>query len=72
MSIAPYGYTLTVWTSDAVLTHARGVPSAPDALLLMLGATTTGKSPKPRAHTPRQLSRVQAPLAPLQGAVSTL
>ncbi len=38
VSVAPYGYTLTVWTSGAVLTHARGVPSTLDALLFMLGA----------------------------------
>jgi hypothetical protein len=38
MSVAPYGYTLTVWTSGAVLTHARGIPSTADALLFMLGA----------------------------------
>lgn len=38
MSIAPYGYTLTVWTSGAVLTHARGIPTTIDALLFMLGA----------------------------------
>jgi hypothetical protein len=37
MSIGPYGYTLTVWTSGAVLTHARGVPDTADALLFMLG-----------------------------------
>ena len=40
MSIAPYGYTLTIWTSGAVLTHARGVPSTVDAFLFMLGAVT--------------------------------
>ncbi len=38
MSVAPYGYTLTIWTSGAVLTHARGVPSTIDALLFMVGA----------------------------------
>jgi hypothetical protein len=38
MSIAPYGYTLTVWTSGAVLTHARGIPTTVDALLFMVGA----------------------------------
>jgi apolipoprotein N-acyltransferase len=38
MSIAPYGYTLTVWTSGAVLAHARGIPSTADALLFMVGA----------------------------------
>jgi hypothetical protein len=37
MSIGPYGYTLTVWTSGAVLTHARGLPTGADALLFMLG-----------------------------------
>jgi hypothetical protein len=29
---------LTIWTSGAVLTHARGIPSTFDALLFMLGA----------------------------------
>lgn len=37
-SAAPYGYTLTIWTSGAVVTHARGVPSALDALLFLAGA----------------------------------
>lgn len=27
MTIASYGYTLTIWTSGSVLTHARGLPS---------------------------------------------
>lgn len=35
---APYGYTLTVWTSGAVLSHARGIPSAAQALLFLAGA----------------------------------
>ena len=38
LSVAPYGYTLTIWTSGAVLTHARGVPTTVDALLFMAGA----------------------------------
>jgi hypothetical protein len=38
MSLGPYGYTLTVWTSGAVLTHARGVPDTADAFLFMVGA----------------------------------
>lgn len=37
-SAAPYGYTLTTWTTGAVLTHASGVPGALDALLFMAGA----------------------------------
>lgn len=34
----PYGYTLTVWTTGAVLIHARGAPTTLEALLFMLGA----------------------------------
>ncbi|MBD0282238.1 MAG: hypothetical protein ICV69_08605 [Thermoleophilaceae bacterium] len=37
-SAAPYGYTLTVWTSGAVTMHARGIPSALEALLFLAGA----------------------------------
>jgi hypothetical protein len=37
-SVAPYGYTLTIWTSGAVLSHARGIPDSVDAVLFMLGA----------------------------------
>ena len=37
-SAAPYGYTLTIWTSGAVTTHARGIPTAWEALLFLSGA----------------------------------
>jgi hypothetical protein len=37
-SAAPYGYTLTIWTSGAVLSHTRGIPSAVEALLFLVGA----------------------------------
>jgi hypothetical protein len=37
-SAAPYGYTLTVWTSGAVTIHARGIPTAAEALLFLAGA----------------------------------
>ena len=37
-SAAPYGYTLTIWTSGAVTTHNQGLPSAGQALLLLVGA----------------------------------
>jgi hypothetical protein len=40
MSLGPYGYTVTIWTSGGVLIHTRGAPSAIDALLFMLGAVT--------------------------------
>lgn len=39
-SAAPYGYTLTVWTTGAVLSHARGIPSASLALLFLIGAVS--------------------------------
>jgi hypothetical protein len=35
---APYGYTLTVWTSGAVVAHERGIPNALGAILFALGA----------------------------------
>ena len=37
-SAAPYGYTLTIWTSGAVTTHARGIPTAWEALIFLAGA----------------------------------
>ncbi len=37
-SAGPYGYTLAVWTTGAVLIHARGVPTTLKALLFMFGA----------------------------------
>ena len=37
-SAAPYGYTLTIWTSGAVLSHARGIPSSTFAVLFLIGA----------------------------------
>jgi hypothetical protein len=37
-SAAPYGYTLTIWTSGAVSTHHRGIPTGWEALLFLAGA----------------------------------
>jgi hypothetical protein len=37
-SAAPYGYTLTIWTSGAVLSHTRGIPSSTEAVLFLVGA----------------------------------
>ncbi|WP_199044084.1 hypothetical protein [Glycomyces salinus] len=38
-SAAPYGYTLTIWTTGAITTHAAGTfPSTTEALLLLTGA----------------------------------
>ncbi len=35
---APYGYTVTVWTSGALLIHAHGLPNVLQALMFMAGA----------------------------------
>lgn len=38
-SAAPYGYTLTLWTTGAIATHAQQtLPTALEALLLLAGA----------------------------------
>lgn len=37
-SAAPYGYTLTIWTSGAVTIHALGTPNVWRALLFVAGA----------------------------------
>lgn len=37
-SAAPYGYTLTTWTTGAVLTNARGLPTTIGALMFIIGA----------------------------------
>jgi hypothetical protein len=36
-SAGPYGYTLSIWTSGAVLIHQDGLPSAGEALLFAVG-----------------------------------
>lgn len=37
-SALPYGYTLTIWASGAVLEHAHGTPDVAEIFLFMLGA----------------------------------
>lgn len=37
-SALPYGYTVTVWTSGAMLTRHEGLPSTGQVFLFMLGA----------------------------------
>jgi hypothetical protein len=37
---APYGYTLTVWSSGALLIHDRGLPSVWEIFLFVAGAIT--------------------------------
>jgi hypothetical protein len=34
----PYGYTLTIWSSGAVLRHFRGLPSLREIFLFLAGA----------------------------------
>jgi len=38
-SAGPYGYTLTVWTSGAVLVHNEGLPTGVEAVLFAVGST---------------------------------
>lgn len=37
-SAVPYGYTVTLWSSGALLMHARGTPGVGDVFLFMVGA----------------------------------
>jgi hypothetical protein len=37
-SAAPYGYTLTIWTSGAIVAHVQGVPATVHALVFAAGA----------------------------------
>ena len=37
-SAGPYGYTLTIWTSGAVLVHKEGLPTGGEAVLFALGS----------------------------------
>ena len=37
-SAAPYGYTLTIWTSGAITAHAQGIPATVHALAFAGGA----------------------------------
>ncbi len=37
-SAAPYGYTISVWSSGAVLIHFRGAPNVGDVFLFAAGA----------------------------------
>jgi hypothetical protein len=37
-SAIPYGYTITIWTSGAVLEHGHGTPDIGQAYLFLIGA----------------------------------
>jgi hypothetical protein len=37
-SAAPYGYTLTIWSSGAILIRARGSPTVGDVFMFIAGA----------------------------------
>ena len=39
-SAAPYGYTVTVWSSGAVLMHSHGTPNVGDVFVFIAGAVT--------------------------------
>jgi hypothetical protein len=35
---APYGFTLTIWTAAAIVSHAVGTPDGLEAILFLIGA----------------------------------
>jgi hypothetical protein len=37
-SAAPYGYTISIWSSGAIVMHAHGAPDVLDVVLFALGA----------------------------------
>jgi spore maturation protein SpmB len=39
-SAAPYGYTVTIWSSGALLMHSHGVPKVADVFVFIGGALT--------------------------------
>jgi hypothetical protein len=39
-SAGPYGYTISIWSSGAILMHARGAPDVLEVFLFALGALT--------------------------------
>ena len=39
-SAAPYGYTISIWSSGAVLMHSHGTPSVADVFAFLAGALT--------------------------------
>ena len=39
-SAAPYGYTVTIWNSGAVLMHSHRTPNVADVFLFIAGALT--------------------------------
>ena len=62
-SAAPYGYTISIWSSGAVLMHFHGTPSVADVFGFLAGALTGFglmgllargglTSEDPRAHAP--------------------
>jgi len=62
-SALPYGYTLTVWCSGAVLMHHHGPPPVGDVFLFLLGgvaafatlATVARSAPDPQEPQPADL-----------------
>jgi hypothetical protein len=39
-SAAPYGYTISIWSSGAVLMHSHGTPGVADVFAFLAGALT--------------------------------
>lgn len=51
-SAAPYGYTVSVWSSGAVLIHFRGAPNVGDVFLFIAGALSGFSAIALLAHRP--------------------
>jgi hypothetical protein len=56
-SAAPYGFTLSVWSSGAVLTHFRGAPNVGDVFLFISGALAGFAVVGLLAHRPLRASQ---------------
>lgn len=49
-SAAPYGYTLTIWTTGAIVSHAAGAPDSLEAILFLVGAVSAYACAGAAAH----------------------
>ena len=61
VSAAPYGYTVSVWSSGAILIHFRGAPNVGDVFLFIAGALAGFTAVALLAHRPL---RITSPMEP--------
>ncbi len=65
-SAAPYGYTITLWSSGALLTHFHGIPTVVEIFLFLTGALLGFAVVGSFAHG---ALRTAVPMSPGQGHV---